>query len=139
MKKIKNTRSFITGIITTILATVCFIATLLNNGEIRFLVAGIFLLAWSVVSYSFAFSKKGLPESILGCVDERDLYIAMKSGKVTLQIINYLLCGACLISTVLYGISRLPVFIIVAITLCAVLIMLFIIMMGVNIHYEKHD
>lgn len=139
MNKIKNTRNFIAGIITTILAAICFFAIRLDGVEPRFLVAGIFLLAWSAVNYSFAFSEKGLTESISGRLDERDQYITMKSGKMTLQILNYLLCAACFISTVLYGIFRLPFFIVVAATLCAVLIALFIIMLVVNMHYEKHD
>ncbi|MBZ4665105.1 hypothetical protein [Mahella sp.] len=139
MKRIKNTRAFIVGIIAAVIAAICFAANLLDGIELRFLVSGFWALAWSAMSFYFAFSKKGLTESVSDSIDERDQYITMKSGKMALQILNYILWGGGLISSTLYGIFRQPIFMIVAATLCAVILTLFIIILSVNIYYEKHN
>ncbi|WP_143320171.1 hypothetical protein [Clostridium sp. HBUAS56010] len=139
MKTIKSTRHFFAGMITTALAITCFLVILFKGYEARFLTTGLFLLTWSVTNYFLAFSKTTISKDILGKMDERDKYITMKSGKMSIQILNYLICAVCLLSIILYGLLHLSIFITVSATLSGVLIALFIITLCVNIYYEKHE
>lgn len=136
MKRIKSRRQMAAGIIALILALLCF-AVLFAGYQARFLAAGVLALAWSAVSFSLAFSQKGAAEEIAAQADERDIYLAMKSGHTALRILTYTLWGGCLGSLVLYGGLKLPVLLHAAITLCAVQVLLFFITLGTNLYWEK--
>lgn len=136
MKRIKSRRQMASGIIALVLALLCF-AVLFAGYQARFLAAGVLALAWSAVSFSLAFSQKGAAEEIAAQADERDIYLAMKSGHMALRILTYTLWGGCLGSLVLYGGLKLPVLLHAAITLCAVQVLLFFITLGANLYWEK--
>ena len=136
MKRIKSRRQMAAGIIALILALLCF-AVLFAGYQARFLAAGVLALAWSAVSFSLAFSQKGTAEEIAAQADERDIYLAMKSGHTALRILTYTLWGGCLGCLVLYGGLKLPVLLHAAITLCAVQVLLFFITLGANLYWEK--
>ena len=136
MKRIKSRRQMATGIIALILALLCF-AVLFAGYQARFLAAGVLALAWSAVSFSLAFSQKGAAEEIAAQADERDIYLAIKSGHTALRILTYTLWGGCLGCLVLYGGLKLPVLLHAAITLCAVQVLLFFITLGANLYWEK--
>ena len=136
MKRIKSRRQMASGIIALVLALLCF-AVLFAGYQARFLAAGVLALAWSAVSFSLAFSQKGTAEEISAQADERDIYLAMKSGHTALRILTYTLWGGCLGSLVLYGGLKLPVLLHAAITLCAVQVLLFFITLGANLYWEK--
>lgn len=136
MKRIKSRRQMAAGIIALVLALLCF-AVLFAGYQARFLAAGVLALAWSAVSFSLAFSQKGAAEEIAAQADERDIYLAMKSGHTALRILTYTLWGGCLGSLVLYGGLKLPVLLHAAITLCAVQVLLFFITLGANLYWEK--
>lgn len=136
MKRVKSRRQMAAGIIALVLALLCF-AMLLAGYQARFLAAGVLALAWSAVSFSLAFSQKGAEEEIATQADERDVYLAMKSGHTALRVLAYALWGGCLGSLVLYGGLRLPVLLHIAVTLCAVQILLFLITLGANLYWEK--
>ena len=136
MKRIKSRRQMASGIIALVLALLCF-AVLLAGYQARFLAAGVLALAWSAVSFSLAFSQKGAAEEIAAQADERDIYLAIKSGHTALRILTYTLWGGCLGCLVLYGGLKLPVLLHAAITLCAVQVLLFFITLGTNLYWEK--
>ena len=136
MKRIKSRRQMAAGIIALILALLCF-AVLFAGYQARFLAAGVLALAWSAVSFSLAFSQKGAAEEIAAQADERDIYLAMKSGHMALRILTCTLWGGCLGCLVLYGGLKLPVLLHAAITLCAVQVLLFFITLGTNLYWEK--
>lgn len=136
MKRIKSRRQMAAGIIALILALLCF-AVLFAGYQARFLAAGVLALAWSAVSFSLAFSQKGAAEEIAAQADERDIYLAIKSGHTALRILTYTLWGGCLGCLVLYGGLKLPVLLHAAITLCAVQVLLFFITLGANLYWEK--
>ena len=136
MKRIKSRRQMAAGIIALILALLCF-AVLFAGYQARFLAAGVLALAWSAVSFSLAFSQKGAAEEIAAQADERDIYLAIKSGHTALRILTYTLWGGCLGSLVLYDGLKLPVLLHAAITLCAVQVLLFFITLGTNLYWEK--
>ena len=136
MKRIKSRRQMASGIIALVLALLCF-AVLFAGYQARFLAAGVLALAWSAVSFSLAFSQKGAAEEIAAQADERDIYLAIKSGHTALRILTYTLWGGCLGSLVLYGGLKLPVLLHAAITLCAVQVLLFFITLGATLYWEK--
>ena len=136
MKRIKSRRQMAAGIIALVLALLCF-AVLFAGYQARFLAAGVLALAWSAISFSLAFSQKGAAEEIAAQADERDIYLAIKSGHTALRILTYTLWGGCLGSLVLYGGLKLPVLLHAAITLCAVQVLLFFITLGANLYWEK--
>ena len=136
MKRIKSRRQMASGIIALVLALLCF-AVLFAGYQARFLAAGVLALAWSAISFSLAFSQKGAAEEIAAQADERDIYLAIKSGHTALRILTYTLWGGCLGCLVLYGGLKLPVLLHAAITLCAVQVLLFFITLGANLYWEK--
>lgn len=138
MKKIINKRHFCAGLISTGLATACIIVALLNTQNLRFIIGAVILLVLAAVNYRYAFSKKDVAEEILGFADERERYIAMKSCQAMVQIVNYLLLGGCQLSLILYGAFRLPAFLIVAITLCSVLVLMFVVTLLANMYFDRH-
>lgn len=135
--KIKSRRNFIIAIISTILAVTC-LAILFTAFEFRFVITSLFLFIYAIINFILAFSKRGILEEIGGVADERDKFIAMKSGHLTLKILNYVLSTACFISIVLYGAFKNTIFLSSAILLCSIIVLMFIIMLAVNIYYEKN-
>ena len=139
MRGIKSKRNFIIGTITTILAIVSLGTWLfVKNGE-RFLVASVILEVFAVVNYMFAFANKGVLEELEGNADERDYFNVLKSSHMVLKILNYVLCTGCFVSIIIYAAIRSTICIAVAFTFCAVLVMLFVIMLCTNMYYEKHN
>lgn len=136
MKRIKSEKNFVYGVISSVFSVMCLIILLIKL-EWRFLAAGILLLALSAVNFKKAFSRSGITEELSESADERDIYIIMKSSRSTLKILNYSLYAACLVSLMLYGLLKSQIYIAVAITLCAVIAALFLIMLFVNIYYDK--
>lgn len=139
MKRIKNLRNFVTAIITLILGIICIGIIIFHGMETRFLIAGIFLITWSAVSFFSAFTGESTVSQAEKAIDERDKYIVMKSSRKALQITNYLIGAACFISIFLYAVLRGEIFLTISIALCAVLVTMFIVMLLTNIYYEKRE
>lgn len=139
MKHIKNKRAFATGIISTIAALLCMGVIMIQGFQPRFVISLVILIAWSMVSYFTAFTQKNVTEQAAEYADERDRYIAQRSGHTALWISNYFLLGGCFFGLLLYGMFKNPVFLTVAVTLCGVLVMMFIVLICTNIWFEKHN
>lgn len=135
MKRIGNKRAFVTALVTTALAAACFAAAFAQR-QLRFAIGGLLLLVWSASAYYSAFHKDTLKNTDAQ-TDERDLYIAMKSSKSALQIVNSLLVAGGFVCIVLSAVWQSSVLLTVGATLCAVLILLFFILLVCNIYYEK--
>lgn len=139
MKRIRNKRNLMIGVIATILSLLCFGVLIFVKTEKRFLTTGILLLAFAAWNYVLAFSSKGVLEEIQSKADERDYFIIMKSSHMALKILNYILCIGCFSSLIVYGAVRSSICIAVASTCCAVLIVLFVVILGSNVYYERHN
>ena len=137
MNQIKNKRAFATGVIATIAALICVGIIMTQGAQPRFVISLIILIAWSMVSYFTAFTKKGVAEQASEYADERDRYIAQRSSHMTLLISNYLLFGGCFLGLLLYGIFKNTLFLTVAVTLCSVLVV--IVLICTNIWFEKRS
>lgn len=137
MEKIKNKRRLALGLIANILSITCFIIAFFNEQNIRFIISAILFLAFAVMNYYFAFRQKGVVEEISGATSAEDRYIAMKSCQTAMQLLNYILLGATLLGLVLYGSFKISAFLVVAITLCSVLVLMFVLTLFLNIKLEK--
>lgn len=132
MHKIKNKSRLALGLITNILSITCFIIAFFDEQKIRFIISAVLFLAFAVMNYYFAFRQKGIVEEISSSIDDHNRIIAMKSCQTAMQFLNYILLGATLFSLVLYGALKLSVFLIIAVTLCSVLVLMFIITLVIN-------
>lgn len=84
-------RSFVTAIVVLILGIACLGIAAFRGMETRFLIAGIVPLAWSAIDFFFAFTQSSIDSQAEKVTDERDRYIAMKSGRKALLITNYVI------------------------------------------------
>ncbi len=137
MKGIRNKRRFALGVILTLMAVASMVAAVVNSGNDRFVVGTTILLSLACVNYFYAFRQRDVVEEIVWSIDERDSFIAMKSCQMAMQIVNYILLAVLQVSLVLYAAFDQSVFLVVAITLCAVLLMMFVVILVVNSRYEK--
>lgn len=135
--RMKNKRGLIVGIMTALLALVCLIGYIYYN-EKRFILSCVLLIALSVVNFTKAFSKKGILEELAEKADERDLYLVMRTSHLAIKAMTYILCAFEFVFLILYGINKYQAFIIIAGTLCVILILMFIVYLGINIYLEKY-
>ena len=137
--KIKNIRHFITGVLCAILSLFSLGVLILNGFSTKYFVSAILLILFSLISFIYSFSTKGLTEEIRENIDERDSFLTMKSAHKTLQIANWLFYSIVMFLLLLYGFTKVFAFLLSAMTLCSVLVILFILMIIVNCYYEKHE
>lgn len=139
MKRIKNVRSLITAVITLALGVICLCVFFLRDQERRFLIAGMILLVWSAVSFFSSLTKDNTQTQSKPAADERDEYLILKSSRTTLRLINALIRIACLVFVVLYAIFQWTVLLVVTITLCVTLFLMFFALLFTNLYYEAHE
>ena len=96
--KIKSVRNLASGILLMFLAAACACKLLLDGFQLRFLLSALLAVSISLVSFYFAFTHRGIKEELSRYADERDRYLAIKSGHATVRIMNYLLLGGCWIA-----------------------------------------
>lgn len=94
--KIKSVRNLASGILLMFLAAACACKLLLDGFQLRFLLSALLAVSISLVSFYFAFTHRGIEEELSRYADERDRYLAIKSGHATVRIMNYLLLGRLL-------------------------------------------
>lgn len=136
--KIKNKRALASGVIATTVGILALSAWAAGAGN-RFLLAAVLLAALALVNYSRSLSQKGVLEELEQQADERDRYLVMKTSHILLQITNYVLCGATFLFLVAYGAWKSPILLAVAITLCAILLFLFIGTLIINTRLEHQE
>lgn len=136
--KIKNKRALASGVIATAVGILALSAWAAGAGN-RFLLAAVLLAALALVNYSRSLSQKGILEELEQQSDERDRYLVMKTSHILLQITNYVLCGATFLFLVAYGAWKSPILLAVAITLCAILLFLFIGTLIINTRLEHQE
>ena len=137
--KICNLKSFITGVFCIILALICLGVLVFKEFNIRYIISTILLIALASISFVSSFKKGGIETEIIENADERDLFIAMKSGHITIKWLNQILFAVSIILILIYGITKNSVFIVSAITICAIIVLIFIIFLSVNLYYERHE
>ena len=136
--KIKNKRALASGVIATAVGILALSAWAAGAGN-RFLLAAVLLAALALVNYSRSLSQKGVLEELEQQADERDRYLVMKTSHILLQITTYVLCGATFLFLAAYGAWKSPILLAVAITLCAILLFLFIGTLIINTRLEHQE
>lgn len=137
--KIHDIRSFVNGLLCTIISLICFGAILLKGFNIRYLIALVIIIAFGFVSFISSFSKKETSKWIEKCVDERDKYIVMKSGHKTIKTANWIFFIAADTMLFLYCFTKNILLLTSAITLCVVILVLFGLLLWFNIYYNKKE
>lgn len=137
MKGIRNKRRFVLGVILTLMALASLVPAFVSVGNDRFVVGAVIFLSLATVNYYYAFRQIDVVEEIVGSIDERDSYLAMKSCQAAMQIVNYIILAVLQVSLVLYAAFDLELCLVVAITLCFVLVTMFVVTLIVNSKFEK--
>ena len=135
--KIKHIRPFFTGLLCWALAAGVVLLSLVQGASLRHLIGAAILAALGAVEFWFAFAQSSLEEEIQGKVDERALFIATKSGHTALRILNGLLFAGAMLALLGYGFTKDGLWMAVALTLCGVVIAMFLVLLAVNCWYEK--
>ena len=135
--KIRHYRPLFTGLLCWVLCAGVLLLTLAQGVSLRHLIGAAILAALGAVELWFAFSPKNIEEEIGIKADERALFIATKSGHMALRILNGLLFAGAILALLGYGFTRENQWMTVALTLCAVVIVMFLVLLAVNCYYEK--
>lgn len=134
MKLVKRKTNLIIAVLCAINVPVCaFVA--LRQSEARFAVtaAASVLLTFSNLYYALA------PQNAENREDERDIFIARKSGSDAFKLSCWLVNAAALIFAIVYAVSREPACLTVSLTLIAASAALCIIYVAVSCYYYKHN
>ena len=135
--KIRHYRPFVTGLFCWALAAGVVLLSLVQGVSLRHLIGAAILAALGAVEFWFAFSKTSLAAERGVNVDERALFIATQSGYTTLRVLNGLLFAGAMLALLGYGFTKDALWMAVALTLCAVIIVTFLVLLAVNRYYEK--
>ena len=135
--KIQHYRPFFTGLFCWALAAGVVLLSLVQGASLRHLIGAAILAALGAVEFWFAFSRKSIEEEIGGKVDERALFIATQSGHTTLRVLNGLLFAGAMLALLGYGFTKDALWMAVALTLCGVVVAMFLVLLAANCYYEK--
>ncbi len=133
--KTRKKRALALAVLTLVLAAASLTVYLLQ-GKPRFLIAALLALVWAAIQFVKGLSGDTLPDPA-DLADERDVWIAMQSSRAALRWSNSLILGGSLVFGLLYGVWKQPFFLTVAMTLCAVLVLLLVALLAANIYFEK--
>ena len=135
--KIRHYRPFFTGLFCWALAVGVVLLTLLQGPSPRHLTGTVILAALGAVEFWFAFSKNSMDAEMGIKVDERALFIATQSGHTTLRVLNGLLFAGAMLALLGYGFTKDALWMAVALTLCGVVVAMFLVLLAANCYYEK--
>ena len=135
--KIRHYRPFFTGLFCWALAVGVVLLTLLQGPSLRHAVGAVVVAALGALEFRFAFSRKSVEEEIGVKVDERALFIATQSGHATLRVLSGLLFAGAMLALLGYGFTKDALWMAVALTLCGVVVAMFLVLLAANCYYEK--
>lgn len=137
--RVKNRRSFSRAILYLVLSLILIGALVIKEFSFKIMILGILMVIISLISFMNSFSKEGIEEEIIKVTDERDLHNAMRSAQITLKITNEICFIVTIAFLAVYTITKTELFLIVAITLCLVIILMFTSIFIVNGYFEKNN
>lgn len=135
--KVRSPMNLVMGIFMAVMCSVCLVAYFVKDQDIRLLAAGFIVLVWAVTEFYEAFHKGPIEERVSGQADERDIYLAMKSSRTAMSIFNKVLLLVSIVSFWVYARLDVEFLLPIAVTLCGVELFLFLLLLCVNIYYEK--
>lgn len=137
MKRIKHLGSFLLACVMAVVCLICLGVCLFFRVDGELLAVGFITGVWAVTDFYEACHNKPIEERVGGQGDERDIFLAMKSSRTTMRIFNKALFLASVLS--LWGYTRfdLAFLLPVAVTLAGAVLFLFLLLLCVNLYYEK--
>lgn len=137
-KRVKNVQNLIVSSAMFLVGLVALGAYFFKSQEFRLLVTAFIAFVWALVDFYDAFHGSPIEERVAGEADERDVYIAMKSSRTAMSIFNKLLFIASVLCFWIYARCEVAWLLPVAATLCAAVLVLFVLLLCVNLYYERH-
>ena len=135
--KIRHHRPLFTGLLCWALTAGVVVFSLVRGASLRHLIGAAILAALGAAELWLAFSRKSLEEEMGVKTDERALFIATQSGHTTLRIVNGLLFAGAMLALLGYGFTKDALWMAVALTLCGVVVAMFLVLLAANCYYEK--
>ena len=108
-----------------------------QSAGFRYLLTALLLLALAAVNGLRALARPGMLEVAARYADERDRFLVLQASRTALGLLNGLLTAGCFAALVLYGALRRPELLAVGLTLCAVLVLLFILVLAAECWHER--
>ena len=137
MKRVKSKYSLILACVMAACTVLFWVVYCFRGQELRFLLSGFVTFAWGVVSVYDAFHKKPIEERVAEHADERDVYLAMLASRRAMSIFNKTLSISSVVAFWVYARFDVSWLLPVAATLCGVELFLFLLLLFVNLYYEK--
>jgi hypothetical protein len=137
--KTKNKRNLINIILSVILLIASSYVYTTKGYEIKYLISTI--LAFGLVAINiFLITRNVYFKNIsFENADERDLYIAMKSAQSTLKFTDDICLVFVFFFLILYGVTNNFIFMIMGLTLFALIVIMFITLLISQSYYEKNN
>lgn len=137
MKRIKHLGNFLLACVMAVVCLICLGVCLFFRMDGELLAVGFITGVWAVTDFYEAFHKKPIEERVAGQADERDVYLAMKSSRAAMRIFNKSLFLASVLAFWVYARFGVAFLLPVAVTLAGAVLFLFLLLLGVNLYYEK--
>ena len=137
MKRVKSKYNFVLACVMAACTVLFWVVYCFRGQELRFPLSGFVTFAWGVVSVYDAFHKKPIEERVADQADERDLYLAMKASRTSMSVFNKCLFIASALCFWMYSVYHLEFLLPVAVTLAGAVLFLFLLLLCVNLYYEK--
>ena len=137
MKRIKHPGNFLLACVMAVVCLICLGVCLFFRMDGELLAVGFITGVWAVTDFYEAFHKEPIEERVGGQGDERDVFLAMKSSRTAMGIFNKVLFIASALCFWMYSVYRLEFLLPVAVTLAGAVLFLFLLLLCVNLYYEK--
>ncbi|MBE3591706.1 MAG: hypothetical protein IMW84_02135 [Thermoanaerobacter sp.] len=135
----KSERNLIYVIVSISLLIGSFYAYTTKGYEMKYLIAAAFAFGLFAVNIFLYRKNVGFKDDLLENADERDLYIVMKSTQSTLKFMNNICLVFGVFFLMLYSITNNLLFMIVGLTLFALIVIMFITLLITQSYYEKNS
>ena len=137
MKRIKHPGNFLLTCVMAVVCLICLGVCLFFRMDGELLAVGFITGVWAVTDFYEAFHKEPIEERVGGQGDERDVFLAMKSSRTAMGVFNKCLFIASALCFWMYSVYHLEFLLPVAVTLAGAVLFLFLLLLCVNLYYEK--
>ena len=137
MKSIKHPGNFLLACVMAVVCLICLSVCLFFRMDGELLAVGFITGVWAVTDFYEAFHNKLIEERVAVHADERDVYLAMKASRTAMSVFNKCLFIASALCFWMYSVYHLEFLLPVAVTLCVAVLFLFLLLLCVNLYYEK--
>ena len=136
-KKVKNIQNVVLAVLMAVVGVAFLVVYVWRGPDFCLLVGAFIVLVWAVTDFYDAFHKDPIEERVSGAADERDVYLAMLASRRTMSIFNKTLSISSVVAFWVYARFDVSWLLPVAATLCGVELFLFLLLLFVNLYYEK--